>query len=92
MAKIEIIKQTDPDGYSIGNGDEESENFAEWGEPLNATLGGKQYLAHADLDPDTGDVVSVSDFLVYEVKPIEDVDVVEDDDSDDDGDGEEAAA
>lgn len=91
---VEIVKVGD-DGYTLRCGDDECEEYAAWGDPLIATLGGKTYLSMCDLG-DNGDVTSLLDDFVYEVARTladSEVEVVEDepdldDDSDDDLDSE----
>lgn len=88
MAKLEIVKMPDNAGYTLGDGKDESDEYAEWGEPLEATLGGKRYLALVDID-DEGNVINIGESMVYVIEPVPDADVEIVEESDDEDDDEE---
>jgi hypothetical protein len=97
MADIKL--QVSDEGYRIRVGDEFSE-VAEFGEPVEATIGGKHYVAFADLPSGAADSVDIESALkgwVYEatdvlaeVEEVDDFDEDEDDEDDEDEDDEDA--
>lgn len=89
MAKVTV--ELGSTGYRLRVGEEVTE-FVDYGDPLEATIGGKLYGCFMDLPDgmeDASEVESMTDHDVYEMTPVSDCETVEIEEDEDEEDEDE---